>query len=1597
MEFRVLGHLEVRSDGEVLPLGSAKQRLLLSLLLVNANQVVSADRIIDELWGDDAGPNHQNALWVHVSNLRSLLEPHREKRSEGSVLLTRSPGYLLQVAPDDVDAWRFEQLLREARGLLDAEPAAASIAAGEGLALWRGRPYEDLIYESFTQSEVARLEELRLEAVELRIDADLRRGLAASLVGELESLARQHPLREAFTADLMVALHRTGRQAEALRAYQRLRARLADEIGVEPSASLRALEHKVIVGDPALDRLGSPTGSPSLLAVRGYELREPIGERRFGRAYRAYQPAVGREVEVVVSRPEQADDPAFIRRFEADAELVARLEHPHVVPVYDYWREPGAAYLVTPIFKGGSLADLEAGGTLDAETVVRLAADIGSALAFAHQHGVVHRALTPASIQIDEEQRAFVGDFDLASGARPGTTGGAVPGTPYASPEQLAGRDATPRSDVYSLAVLLAEALAGRYDDVADLVLALREPFRAVVARATSHDPSSRYPDAEAFTRAALDALAHPLPTAPSLVENPYKGLRSFDEPDAVDFFGRERVVERLLARLGDTGTRGRFVVIVGPSGAGKSSVVRAGLLPALRRGALSGSADWFIVTVAPGAHPYEELEAALLRVAVNPPATLLEQLTAGSEGIRRAVRRVLPDDRSWLLVVLDQFEELFTQTPEPVAHAFLNALAAAVEDPQSRLRVVATLRADCYDRPLQHLAISELVRRGTEVITPMTPNELERAIDGPAERMGVHFEPGLVAEMVTEIADRPGALPLLQYSLTELFDRRDGAVISAAAYHETGGVSGALARRAETLFGALPAAAQETTRQVMLRLVTLGESGQDLRRRVQRLELTTLGDRSVDAVLDSFAEHRLLSLDRDAVSRGPTVEIAHEALLTEWWRLHGWIDEARDDMRLQRRLAAAAQEWEAAGRDSGYLLAGPALDQTAAWAATTDLQLHPAEHSFLAASTDRRDRERLQDAERRAREERLRKGARQRTRLLLVAGVVLALLGTLTAFAVGQRNHAAHLAGQLAGSQEARRLAAAATNVSRQDPQLALLLGLAAIDASAAGGVPALPEATDALHWALQSARIPYPVSDVAPEVRGGPTGRTGIYPLPLAQLVGLSRGHLTRTLTPDECRRYNLVPCPEHGTLSSPGSPDEAVTLPREPAPTPVEVSEQPLAGTTVTMVGAISPSGGLAAELERFRERTGIQVNYRVPADLERDLREAEATGDPPDIAWLSPPADRHDLRDRIANTTLIVDGARQGTLVDLSAYLDPAEARRRFGDYLVDAASAGASLYGLPVSLDVKGLVWYPAPEFEQAGYTVPTTWADLIDLSRQMVADGRTPWCMGWQDGPASGWPGTDWVEGLVLRVGGVDVYDRWATHQVSFEDPAVRQAATLFGEVAFGEGFVLGGVGSTATTPTGTAADAMFASTPRCWLHYQGSFLQSHLPPGVKLGVDTSFFPLPPLRAGGAAPLFGGATFAVAYTDRPEVRELMRWFEDPAWGETWAADRASQFLPANLGFDPAACGVGEHIDGRTRRLKEQLCTQLHEAVATDRWRFDASDLMPADIGGVTISGTTLAEVPGGFYQGMLDYLAGGPASLDRILDRLDFDWPTYSS
>jgi DNA-binding SARP family transcriptional activator len=258
MEFRILGPLEVASGDAVVPLTGAKQRALLAILLLNANQIVSSDRLIDELWGEEPPDSGTTALQVQISRLRKTLG------GGGDTVVTRAPGYAVQLDRDQLDLHRFERLVEEAD---ISEPAVAAEKLREALALWRGPPLADFAYESFAQAAIGRLAELRLLAVEKRIDADLALGRHAELVGELASLVAEHPLQEGLHGRLMLALYRSGRQAEALEAYQHARRTLVEGLGIEPSPALQELEKAILRQDASLDLTPATGPERSILVV----------------------------------------------------------------------------------------------------------------------------------------------------------------------------------------------------------------------------------------------------------------------------------------------------------------------------------------------------------------------------------------------------------------------------------------------------------------------------------------------------------------------------------------------------------------------------------------------------------------------------------------------------------------------------------------------------------------------------------------------------------------------------------------------------------------------------------------------------------------------------------------------------------------------------------------------------------------------------------------------------------------------------------------------------------------------------------------------------------------------------------------------------------------------------------------------------------------------------------------------------------------------------------------------------------------------------------------------------------------------------------
>jgi WD40 repeat protein len=561
-------------------------------------------------------------------------------------------------------------------------------------------------------------------------------------------------------------------------------------------------------------------------------------------------------------------------------------------------------------------------------------------------------------------------------------------------------------------------------------------------------------------------ALTGAEPAVEEALPNPYKGLRAFDEADAADFFGRADLVDEILGRLGRDDLRGRLVLVVGGSGTGKSSVVRAGLLPRVRQGDVPESRQWFVTTMVPGSSPFKELAESLLHVAVADTTGLAEQLAANEGGIDRVIRRLVPGDGQ-LLLVIDQFEELFTLASEQDQRAFLDGVMHAVSAADGRLRVVATLRADFYDRPLAVQGFGAAVNEATVTVAAMSPAELEAAIVEPLDRVGGQVERALVAELVSAVVDQPAALPSLQFALYELAERSPGKCLTMAAYRELGGVDGAIASRAELLYRALDDADRAAVRQMFERLVVVGSEGEPTRRRAARTELSGLiADPSMDAVIDRWARARLLTLDRHPQTRVPTVELAHEALLREWPRLRDWIAENREAIVVLGHLREAASSWVELGGDPGALYRGARLEVAFDVTRGRPDSLPELERDFLDASRDEQDREQRQAAEHTQRQAR----ANRRLRIQLAAIAIALVVALIGGFIALDQRREAERERRVA---TARELAAAADANRDDDPERSMLLALAAIDQTRSSDGIVLPEAEEALHRAVTASRI--------------------------------------------------------------------------------------------------------------------------------------------------------------------------------------------------------------------------------------------------------------------------------------------------------------------------------------------------------------------------------------------------------------------------------------------------------------------------------------------------------------------------------------------
>src|SRR5687767_9892398 len=571
---------------------------------------------------------------------------------------------------------------------------------------------------------------------------------------------------------------------------------------------------------------------------------------------------------------------------------------------------------------------------------------------------------------------------------------------------------------------------------------------------------------------------------APGLGICPYKGLNYFEEGDADLFVGRETLTTKLTDRVFSVTSSGspsntRFLAVIGASGSGKSSLVRAGIIPTLRWN--KKSADWQIYILTPTAHPLESLAARLTQEnpSVTQTATLMDDLARDPRSLHLFAKRKLGvGNHARLFLVVDQFEELFALCrSEEERAAFIGNLLTAASEADGPVIILITLRADFYAHCASYIQLREALARNQEYIGAMSDEELCRAIEEPARRGRWELEPGFVDLLLHDVGHEPGALPLLSHALFETWQRRRGRTMTMSGYASSGGVRGAIAETAETVFTDQFTREQKTiARKIFLRLTQLSDetSMADTRRRATFNELILKPEETTitRTVLKALADARLIITSQDSA------EVAHEALIREWPTLRGWLENNREGLRLHRQLTEAAHEWVEIEHSPDILYRGARLAQAREWASTHQDEMNALERQFLAASIEASEREaeereaqrrreleaarKLAESERQRAEEQEHTARQLRRRAIYLAGAfaiatVMALVAVLLSI---QAQNARLIA-------TSREIAAASISNLDVDAERSILLALEALSKYHT------IEAEDALHQAVQASRI--------------------------------------------------------------------------------------------------------------------------------------------------------------------------------------------------------------------------------------------------------------------------------------------------------------------------------------------------------------------------------------------------------------------------------------------------------------------------------------------------------------------------------------------
>ena len=409
--------------------------------------------------------------------------------------------------------------------------------------------------------------------------------------------------------------------------------------------------------------------------------------------------------------------------------------------------------------------------------------------------------------------------------------------------------------------------------------------------------------------------------------------------------------------------------------------------------------------------------------------------------------------------------------------------------------------------------------------------------------------------------------------------------------------------------------------------------------------------------------------------------------------------------------------------------------------------------------------------------------------------------------------------------------------------------------------------------------------------------------------------------------------------------------------------------LEGEEVFITGALvgNDAAGFQENFDSFTEETGIIVSFQGSDNFEQEVQIQMESGDTPDIAlWPQPGA--------------VVDAAQRGYLVSLEDLgVDMDEYRASFSSYIVGLGEVDGAHYGGAHAFNLKSIVWYQPAEFEARGYSIPSTWDEMIALADQIVADGMTPFCFGMYSNGASGWLATDWMEDIMLRTGeGTATYDKWVSHDIPFNDPVVKNAATFLSQIMHTEGYVVGGTDAIVSTYFGNAQDPMFEKdangNPGCFMHRQASFITSFWPEAAQAGAgsETTVFPFPAMDDGLPKAALGAGDMFGVFNDRDATIEVVNYMLSDDFFEAAAQRPDNSRIYGHVDFDTSLY---------SKDITRVLADTITGALAENAFRFDASDLMPPEVGA------------GSFWKEMMNLAVEGPGYIDTALNNIETSWP----